>query len=144
MKKKTMFVVTALSLVAGFSASTAVFASVIEQNVVYSDPEKTQEVEHVISEYKTNSNGQTYGSGVNATYIEDYPVLMSVVGDNGNIGYVYTSDYLGELPTSPAEAVKIQESIDNGTYTPRTINVYESDGTTIIDTFTETLCDKIP
>ncbi len=41
------------------------------------------------------------------------------------------------MPSSPEEAVKIHEKIKDGTYEPRTISVYEIDGKTVIDTFTE-------
>jgi hypothetical protein len=63
--------------------------------------------------------------------------MIPAVGNNGKEGYVYVSDFHGDMPSSPEEAMKIRESMDNGTYKPRTINVYDIDGKTIIDTFTE-------
>lgn len=62
---------------------------------------------------------------------------MAVIGDHGKQGYVYRDELLGTPPSSPEEAVEQQKSIENGTYTPKVYNVYESDGETIIDTLTE-------
>jgi len=135
-------------LVIFFTASIVFCISVVSipvayanknRSAVYKDAEMTQEVEHTHSEYKINSNGQTYGIG-DAEYVEDLPDLISAMGDNGILGYIYTSELL-KTPSSPKEAVAYQKKLDNGEYIPRTINVYESDGKTVIDTLTETLPD---
>ncbi len=87
--------------------------------------------------YEVNENGQTYGFIPDAASDDEFPDMIPAVGDNGKEGYVYVSDFHGDMPSSPEEAMKIRESMDNGTYKPRTINVYDIDGKTIIDTFTE-------
>ena len=106
------------------------------RSVEFSDAEKTQIVEPSAYEYALNSNGQTYGHA-NAENVQDLPDLVSVVGDNGYRGYVYSRELLGDSPSSPSEAVERQEAKDNGTYVPKVLNVYEADGITVIDTFTE-------
>lgn len=104
--------------------------------VEFSDAEKTQIVEPSSYGYALNSNGQTYGNA-NAENVQDLPDLAAVVGDNGYRGYVYSRELLGDSPSSPSDAVERQEAKDNGTYVPKVLNVYEVDGITVIDTFTE-------
>lgn len=50
---------------------------------------------------------------------------------NGN-GYVKSIDLNDPLPTTPDEAIEYQKNLPES----RTILLYESDGTTVIDTFT--------
>lgn len=109
----------------------------VDPDGVYLDPEHTIRAPHVRGNYEINENGQTYGTTPNSVYLEDYPDLISVIGDNGKQGYIYKEDYIGDLPDSPDDAEKIAEAQHNGTYEPRTVNVYASDGKTVIDTFTE-------
>jgi hypothetical protein len=52
---------------------------------------------------------------------------------NGREGYVYAKQLVGPQPTSPAQALEWQRDPAHRT---RTINVYLSDGTTVIGTFT--------
>jgi len=140
MKKTLSCIISVASVIAGVSViSIPVAYANRSKSAVYKDTEMTQEVEHTHSVYKINSNGQTYGIG-DAEYVEDLPDLMSAMGDNGKLGYVYTSDFL-KTPSSPEEAIAYQNALENGKYTPRSINVYESDGKTVIDTLTETLPD---
>lgn len=113
-----------------------------ERIVMYSDADMTQEVEHNYPDYSVNANGQTYGIGGEANYVEDFPDLIAVRGDNGKSGYVYTSEFFKSPVSCPEEAVAYQKAVDNGEYTPKVLNVYESDGETIIDTFTETVSTK--
>jgi hypothetical protein len=90
-------------------------------------------VNQVITPWGTNANGQTYG----ATNQNGTPDLVAVVIDNGTIhGYVKASDLLcaesGDV-NSLAEAIawdKINE------HRNISIPVYESDGTTVVGTFT--------
>lgn len=140
MKKALSCIVSVASIIAGVSiVSIPVAYANRNKPAVYKDSEMTQEVEHTHSDYKINANGQTYGIG-DAEYVEDLPDLMSAMGDNGKLGYVYTSDLL-KTPSSPEEAVIYQQALENGEYTPRSINVYEADGKTVIDTLTEELPD---
>lgn len=138
MKKSFNFAVIAISLVAGFSAVSIPFVYAGKDSVVmYHDAEMTQPVEHIYGEYEVNENGQTYGVGY-ANYVEDLPDLQRAIGDSGIIGYVYTEDLLHKgAAKNPEEAVAQMEAKANGTYVPKVINLYESDGVTVIDTFTE-------
>ena len=109
----------------------------INEDDIYLAPEHTVKAPHATVDYEINENGQTYGTTPDSVYLEDYPDLISVIGNNGKQGYIYKEDYIGDLPDSPEEAEKIAEAQHNGTDEPRTFNVYASDGKTVIDTFTE-------
>ena len=86
--------------------------------------------------YQVNKYGQTYGHAA-AKDIEDYPDLVACIGDNGKEGYVYSKEFLEITAKTPEEAARIAEEQHNGTYVPRILTVYESDGKTPVDTFTE-------
>lgn len=109
----------------------------IDPDGTYLDSEHTVRAPHVHVGYQINENDQTYGTAPDSVYPEDFPDLISVIGDNGKQGYIYKEDYFGDIAMSPEEAEKIAEAQHNGTYEPRTVNVYASDGKTVIDTFTE-------
>lgn len=96
-------------------------------------------INEILFAHSVNENGQTYGTAGGITDLSLLPDLIAVVGDNGHEGYIYREDFMGEDPESPEEAVAIQESLENGTYVPKVFNVYESDGVTVIDTFTESV-----
>lgn len=98
----------------------------------------TEVVEHSAVEYKINANGQSYGIGAHAEYVSDLPDLVAAVGDNGVEGYVYASEFL-KSPANPTGALEYKKKIESGEYVPAVINVYESDGKTVVDTLTETL-----
>lgn len=167
MKKMLSYVVSAVSLLVGITAvsvpivcantnkentvayeDSAIIQEVENENadkeriVMYYDADMTQEVEHNYPDYSVNANGQTYGIGGEANYVEDFPDLIAVRGDNGKSGYVYTSEFFESPVSCPEEAVAYQKAVDNGEYTPKVLNVYESDGETVIDTFTETVTTK--
>ena len=145
-----------ISLAAGFSIATTAFAvagknesadePVIEETVteeasvnevVMYDPVTNEPIPHISSDYyEVNENGQTYGVIADVVYKSDYPDLIGVIGDNGNVGYVYTSEFEGEAPSSPEEAIRMQKEREMAGNPPIVINVYESDGETVIDTFT--------
>ncbi len=107
---------------------------------IYIDPEMTVAVPHKDkSEYEVNENGETFGTGADAMYPEDEPDLIAAVGDNGIEGYVRKTelddDEMDKAQT-PEEVARIQEERDAKGNPNRIINVYESDGVTVIDTFT--------
>lgn len=134
--KKAM--VCAVSLLAGICViSVPVVYARTSSPVLYSDEECTKPIPHVDIDYPVNENGQTYGTGEDAVYVDDLPTLVSAVGDNGKKGYVYADELLSSPVKNPEEAVEYMKSIKDGTYVPRSINVYEADGKTVIDTMTE-------
>ncbi len=144
MKKHITGIVTAVSLIAVSSLTTALCAmgsskdnNITEGPVMYYDTEMKKPVEHSDVDYDVNESGQTYGSGLYANYISDLPDLIAVVGDSGRNGYVYAEDFIGDEPSSPEEAVRLMEAKKNGTYKAPVLTVYDSDGKTVIDTFTE-------
>ena len=84
------------------------------------------------SPFKTNQNGQTYGS-LSGHTSEDSPNLIWARGIDGTSGYVKSSDLFGPTPSSPEEALKLQELEEaKGLYT---IPLYDSDGETVIGEF---------
>lgn len=142
-RKPKLSVVLLAAAITIASLGTAMIAyAKITSPPVYHDKEMTQIVPHTYVDYEVNENGQTYGTDIDSPYVEDLPDLMAVIGDHGKQGYVYRDEFLGDPPSNPEEAVEIQKSIENGTYIPKVYNVYESDGVTIIDTFTETVPDE--
>lgn len=80
--------------------------------------------------YKTNADGQTYGTagGAPGGPVNE-PDLVAVIASNGRQGYVYATQLNGPTPTSPAEAVA------ESNQAARIIPVYESDGKTKIGQF---------
>ena len=90
-------------------------------------------------DYPVNEYGLTYGSDDPSRDIirpEDEPNLQSVVGDHGVKGYCYKSELHGAAVNWPEDALRKQEIMSAAGNPPRVLNVYESDGETIIDTFT--------
>lgn len=77
-----------------------------------------------------NAFGETYGSARDVSPYEREPDLIKARGINGKTGYIRLSEVNGEDPKTPEEALA-QEVKDKG----REINVYESDGKTVIDKF---------
>lgn len=80
--------------------------------------------------YKTNADGQTYGSAGGAPGgPANEPDLIAVQATNGKAGYAYASQLNGRTPTSPAQAIA------ENNQPARMIPVYESDGKTRIGEF---------
>ncbi|SDC25690.1 hypothetical protein SAMN02799630_00932 [Paenibacillus sp. UNCCL117] len=82
--------------------------------------------------YPKNKNGQTYGSSADAASSETSPELIRAIGVGGTKGYVLKTDLDGKLPTSPEEAISMQNSRPPG---GREIPLYDVDGETILDVF---------
>lgn len=146
MKKMLSYVISAVSLLVGITAISVpiVCANTNKEKIVaYEDYSMSERYDAMTKEVEcgVNANGQTYG------ILDEYtPDLIAVVGDNGKGGYVYASDFFTPLASCPEEAVAQQKARDkaiaDGTYVPKSINVYKSDGETVIDTFTETVTTK--
>lgn len=108
---------------------------VSDDGTLYTDAEMTVAVPHK-TDFEVNENGETYGNCLDIMYAEDMPDLMAAVGDNGKKGYIRKTDSDGDVSecSTPEETVKkIDELRANGS---RVINLYASDGVTVIDTFT--------
>lgn len=76
-------------------------------------------------DYPTNANGLTYGAGGRDG--GPHPDLITAVGDCGIQGYVHAADLEEDAPWEPGA----------GDGEPRTVGVFESDGVTQVDTFTQ-------
>lgn len=89
--------------------------------------------------YSFNENGQTYGCDVFGTEGEptDSPDLIQAIGEEGVLGYVYSSDF-GLLPKTPQEAIA-QNFIGD-----KIIPLYNKDGKTIIGSFKITTRTNLP
>ena len=84
-----------------------------------------------VTQWGVNANGQTFGvENANGS-----PDLIAVVATNGQLGYAYVSDMNaagGPAPTSPEDALVQQQERLGEAFT---VNVYESDGETVIGEF---------
>lgn len=78
--------------------------------------------------YRTNSDGETYGSGLLADVYGEYPDLVQAEGVNGIKGYVRYDD-LVYIPSSLEDAVAYSSSTED-----KSIPVYNIDGE-VVDTF---------
>ena len=142
--KNTIISVLALSL--GLTIGATAFAAAADRQnaTVYCDDDMTQPlVPQMEKDYKLNNKGESYGSGAVAVYVEDMPDLIRVLGDNDIEGYVYASEMIGEPPSSPEEAIRIQEERILNNDTEKIINVYDCEGETVIDTYTIKLSTTI-
>lgn len=83
--------------------------------------------------YKTNENGQTYGTDQNATSLATEPDLISALGVDGTLGYVRSVDLIEEMPKTPQEALAEQNKRKPGDV--RQIPLYAVDGKTVIGIF---------
>lgn len=82
-----------------------------------------------IAPVQVNENGDTFGSAAH----DPIPDLILVETDQGGEGYVYGTDITGRRPASPDQAVQMtkEQGLDE-----RSITAYESDGETVVGTFT--------
>lgn len=86
-----------------------------------------------------NSRGQTYGSAAAITDDTKLPDLVSSIGTNGRQGYIKSSD-IPATPKTKEQASTLPERTDSSgqrvrSGAPKTVPVYESDGTTVIGQF---------
>lgn len=110
----------------GVGTSQSASASSTQETIAYQD--STIEV----SPLAKNEAGLTYGSSLGRGTPEAAPDLVEVIGNDGKTGYVHKEHLFPELPESPAEALALSAR-SSGEFT---VPVFESDGTTQIDTFT--------
>jgi len=85
------------------------------------------------SGYEVNENGQTYGSALIRDELGYEPDLVSAMGVDGTLGYVYSVDLADDfMPSNPKEALTWQ--LENAGKS-KTIPLYDSDGKSIIGEF---------
>jgi hypothetical protein len=80
--------------------------------------------------FPRNASGEAYGSCIGVSPYEKEPDLVKAMGVDGTIGYVRQTETDGEMPKNPEEALAQQVK-----QTVRYVNLYESDGKTIIGKF---------
>lgn len=139
---KVINIITAISLLAGFSVATTAFAIAGKDNTeerVVSEIEAYDEnnelIPHGAVSYEVNEYGETYGSIAGVPYFSDYPDLIAVVGNDGLEGYARKDEWVvPERPSCPEEAIRMQEEREKNPKPDIIINVYEIDGRTVIDT----------
>ncbi len=115
-----------------FSTSVIVTASAFYVTEFASDGShhnKTDASEEAQSLYPVNKAGETYGKPVDPLHPPD---LLLAQGTDGTIGYVRSSELIGEDPATPEEAVKRQLTLNPD---GRAISLYEHDGKTVIGEF---------
>jgi hypothetical protein len=83
--------------------------------------------------FQKNKNGQTYGSGLDATSPDTEPDLIEAYGVDGTLGYVRSEDLNTEMPKTPEEALSKQRSIVPGS--DRFIPLYDVNGEKVIGKF---------
>jgi hypothetical protein len=83
--------------------------------------------------FQNNENGQTYGSGLDATSPDSEPDLIKAYGVDGTIGYVRSKDLIGEMPKTPEEALSKQRRMAPGSV--HQIPLYDVDGKKVIGVF---------
>lgn len=86
--------------------------------------------------YEKNTQGETFGSAMDAASPADEPDLITAVGDGGSIGYVKKADLDQGQPKSPEEAVAFEASKKGQAPKGRVLNLYAEDGRTVIGTKT--------
>ena len=110
-----------------------VFGGLLTRPQVYAAVKKEITISVTAPKYNVNQNGETYGK-MQDSLLYAPPDLIAAIGDNGFYGYIRRTEADGEFPSSPEEALRIQEEREN--QPPRVISVYAEDGVTVLDTFT--------
>jgi hypothetical protein len=126
--KKSSFLLFVLT---GFIVGVGVYAGaeqISSRNDIKAVIPQQEKVESHLN-FPKNELGETYGSAKDVLPNEKDPDLMEAMGVNGNIGYVRAKDLKGEEPKT------IEEALAQNNSKPREINVYKSDGKTVIDKF---------
>lgn len=121
MKHSTRRITLTLLIVSIVALSCTVFASSV--NTVSS------------TTFSVNANGETYGNLFQTRAAGEYPDLILATGEDGVVGYVRSEDLEGTAPATPEEALAIQEQHKAEGYSGRYVNLYDSDGETVIGSF---------
>ena len=85
--------------------------------------------------YATNDQGETYGSALEARTPQEEPDLIEAYGDDGTLGYVKADD-LDSPEQTREEVLDHIDAQEKGAIPDVRIPLYESDGETVIGTFT--------
>lgn len=116
---KKHFIIKAISIA---NIITLLFTSLVFVNASSNNTNKNY--------YLTNSHGETYGNLIQAMNIGYEPDLIQATGVGEIDGYIRNSEANGNTPVSPEDA-----AFFNQKNVPYYINLYESDGKTVIGKF---------
>lgn len=94
---------------------------------------KAKSSESTIMDIQLNSSGETFGSSLFITNIEDEPDLILATGIDGTEGYVKKSDLYGDMAESPEAAVMLMNSRNANKV--RYIPLYDLEGKMVIGEF---------
>ncbi|UUW89228.1 hypothetical protein ABFU82_10870 [Nocardioides sp. WV_118_6] len=98
--------------------------------------------EIALRDFPVNSRGLTYGSDAAVADGEKGPDLVAVVGDHNVAGFSYAKDLDDtSVVTTPEEAVAHTRRL--ATEGPASIDVYDVEGLTVVDTFTDVVGETI-
>ena len=111
--------------------------TVVSASAKYGESSTSEDInssQSTVEGIQVNSSGETFGSMLFVTNYEDRPDLIAAVGVDGVEGYIRKSDFDGEMPSSPEEAVKLMHSPEY-LYTARVVPLYDSEGKNVIGEF---------
>lgn len=94
--------------------------------------------------FDVNENGESYGNYFQAMEAGVDPDLIAAQGVDGTRGYVRASDLEEPMPETPEAALALQAERRASGYTGRYINLYASDGLTVIGSFFISMPDSAP
>lgn len=81
--------------------------------------------------YPANSEGYTYGEAPeNPAEGEEFPDLVAVLSDQGDLGYVFWEE-TSAVPETPKDAAAVNEEMDG-----KVLDVYDAETMEVIGTFT--------
>lgn len=133
----TLVTLVAVSLFGG--AGVALGITAIQPILMPSRTSNGQASLGPTTKYPSNANGQTYGSaGGYSPYLPDL-IAVTGTGTDGQPlgGYVFQTDIQQPTPTSPTEALKMQDEWNAKYPHGKTVKMYASDGKTVIGTWVE-------
>ena len=133
--------VVAVVTMAGIATGAVVGATYVSQDSTPAGISSTPDAEPSpgrVPNYPVNAVGQSYGQIEIDVLPEFEPDLILATATNGREGYIETAELdaiTGANVSSPEEAVAWQLEQDAASPKPTTINVYESDGSTVVGSF---------
>jgi hypothetical protein len=118
--KTIVLVIAGLVVVGGGFAAAPLLGDAFTQSVA-----PPTEILGATVEFAVNDNGETYGSPIN----DAVPQLILALADDGDTGYVRVSEL--DLARNSAKSTTNPDKVF-------TVDVYESDGVTVVGVFTVT------
>lgn len=117
-------------LLAPLSFGLGVVATVVFVLLIAAAPPATEKPGTAKPLFPTNSRGETYGSVMGLTSLDDYPDLIAAENEDGLEGYIRQSEADAFEPKNPEEALKWQEEyMAQGGF--HYVNLYDKEGAAI-------------